>query len=185
MYYSHILTKILIITLTFIYTPTFIHRPLLENWDSGLKEFQHKLCWFRMRVKNSWFRITIERIVLVRYRFNVQVTLVVKNISISKFTFHMLNHEKTCWLQVKICWFQEKILFVKKKLVGFKRIFFGSVQWIRFCYVKPIFYWFQEICLSFDAFSNSAHFHSYKYMNISLSLDLVETWGCILQVLYL
>ena len=42
------------------------------------------------------------------------------------------------------------------KLVGFKRKIVGFVQWIRFCYVKFILCWFQEICLGFDAFSSSA-----------------------------
>ena len=37
-----------------------------------------KFCWFRMRVRNSWFRITIERFILVQCWFHVQVTLVVK-----------------------------------------------------------------------------------------------------------
>ena len=49
-----------------------------REMESGVREIQHKFCWFRIRVRNSWFRITIEKIILVRCWFHVQVTLVVK-----------------------------------------------------------------------------------------------------------
>ena len=66
------------------------HHILLEKWDSGVRETQQKFCWFYVRVRNSWFRITIERIILVRCWFYVQVTLVVKKWYLwVKFTPHI------------------------------------------------------------------------------------------------
>ena len=46
--------------------------------DSGVREIQQKFSWFCVRVRLIWFRITIERIILVRCWFHVQVTLVIK-----------------------------------------------------------------------------------------------------------